>query len=216
MSWSDNTDFGMGERKERYWNNKTHSIDNTTSTHRTKIRTLLWNIEGLRNATNILPDNFFQTYDIVCLIETMLTKDWTTNDLYTIHSLATQGHAGRPKGGITCLLKPRLSPFQVIHKTENILAIQTSLCSIVCAYFQPEWKPYDIIEEINLALTQVDKNEPLILAGDFNSRIDIISEKTSIIISHLEAEGISLLSKGSEKPTLDQMDAAPLIFTSVT
>ena len=50
---------------------------------------MFWNVDGLRNAANMIPDNFFREQDIVMLVETMLTSEWVANGMYMIHKFAT-------------------------------------------------------------------------------------------------------------------------------
>lgn len=54
------------------------------------IKVLLWNIEGIKNASSMLPNDFFMEYDLTLLTATMLTSEWTSSNLYKIHQLATQ------------------------------------------------------------------------------------------------------------------------------
>lgn len=136
------------------------------------IKTLLWNIEGIKNASSILPDNYFLDYDIVILTETMLTTEWTINGMYTIHHFATQQRLGRPKGGITCILQASLSPFVTLYSSEHILLVKTTAFTVAGAYFQPDTPAMHIIDEMGIAMSKVDPDSPLILAGDLNCRID--------------------------------------------
>ena len=91
-------------------------------------------------------------YDITILTETMLTTEWSIKGAYTIHRFAEQGQAGRPKGGITCMIKPGLSPFATIHSTEHILLVKTPTLWIMGIYFQSETAAIEIIDEIGTAL----------------------------------------------------------------
>lgn len=99
------------------------------------LRTMNWNVEGLKTVTNLIPDDFLTPYDAVIFTETLLTTEWSIKDFYVVHSFATKGEMGRPKGGITCLIKPALSPFKIVYKTENIMALKTTLCTLIAAIF---------------------------------------------------------------------------------
>ena len=77
--------------------------------------------------TKMLPDSIFDQYDIVMLTETLATKEWAASKAYTLNVLAQQGPKGRPKGGITCLLKPKLIPFRIAYSTDKVLLIKTRL-----------------------------------------------------------------------------------------
>jgi hypothetical protein len=58
--------------------------------------------------TNLIPDDLLQPYDALIFKETFLTMEWSTSNFYAVHSLVKKGEKGRPKGGITCLMKPKL------------------------------------------------------------------------------------------------------------
>ncbi|KAJ4427011.1 hypothetical protein ANN_26810 [Periplaneta americana] len=163
-----------------------------------KLRCLSWNIEGLLNAVD-QTDDIFENYDLIILVETFLRKEWDANSFYAIHVLAEQSQLGRPKGGITCLIHPKLSPFQMIHKTDHVLAIRTKTCCIIGVYFQPELRQDHIIDELSNALLKVTRKELLILAGDLNCRIDRPDLKTTTIISFLESEGLTLINNKGTK-----------------
>ena len=175
------------------WNDiprKKPTGNQTTNTRNGQLlRTVLWNTEGLNGAIQLVPYNFFHKYDIVILTETFLTSDWDTHGFYCINNPATQNNRGRPKGGITCLIKPSLSPFRTEYKSEHILLVRTKLCIIICAYFQPDLTAEDIIEEMDAAMSKASKTDTVLLAGDFNCRIDITSKKTSLVLGFLEEEG---------------------------
>ena len=162
------------------------------------LQTVVWNAEGLNGTLQLVPYDFFHKYDIVCLTETFLMKDWYTQGFYCINNLATQYNIGRPKGGITCLIKPNLSPFKMEYKSRHILMVRTRLCTIICAYFQPELTAEDIIEELDEAMSKTSKSDQILLAGDLNCRIDIPSKKTNLVIEHLEEEGCHMINTSSE------------------
>ncbi|KAJ4425920.1 hypothetical protein ANN_27546 [Periplaneta americana] len=158
-----------------------------------------WNVEGLITAFQYLNPNIWADKDVIVLTETFLTKDWCSQHHYTIHSLATQGQTGRPKGGITILLKSWLCPFHILHETECILAIKTIATVIVAAYFQPELEEQHLLNELSQAINKINKEETVILAGDLNCRIDITQDKAASVISYLENEGLSLINDRQEK-----------------
>ena len=143
---------------------------------------------------NSSPENTFEFYDAVIMVETFLTSEWSTDKHYTVHKLAVQGPMGRPKGGITCMLKPKFAPFKVLYKSNNALVVKTKLCVFICMYFQPEFISHQIIDEIGSALNTIGKNDSIILAGDLNCRIDIPTQKTKEVLEYLEEEGLSLVN----------------------
>lgn len=192
--WSDNIFFGAEDPKEDN-SRKGNGRDNRESDDRQKIKVMLWNVEGLRNAANMIPDNLFREHDIVMLVETMLTSEWAANGMYTIHKFATQEQTGRPKGGITCLLGPNLSPFETLYASDHVLTIKTALCTLVTVYFQPETPAINIIDEIGTALSKLDQDRPLILGGDMNCRIDAPGPKAKLVLRYLQETGLELVNK---------------------
>ena len=160
---------------------------------------LLWNIEGITNMMSLLPQDTLQDYDLVILTETMLTKEWSKEMFYCVHNFATKGATGRPRGGITCLLKPIFSPFKVDYKSDTTLLVKTTHCSILAAYFQPYLTEVDIIDELNLVISKLPKTEPLILAGGFNCRVDSPISKAIKVLDYLEGEGLMIINRKKTK-----------------
>ncbi|KAJ4451785.1 hypothetical protein ANN_03257 [Periplaneta americana] len=138
-------------------------------------------------------------YDAVVLTETYLMQEWHSQNFYAIHNFATQGSRGRPRGGISLLLKPKLTPFQTLHKTENILLVKCGPIWIMCGYFQPYLKEEEIIDEIEEAIVKVPRYEPLLIAGDLNCRLDTPLAKTENVLSYINSEGLSVVNNKTEK-----------------
>lgn len=76
--------------------------------------------------------------------------------------------------------------------------VNTKLCTIVGAYYQPYYKDIDIIGEITEALTKIPRTTPVVLAGDLNCRIDVPRGKSRIVIEFIEKEGLTLINKTHE------------------
>ena len=163
---------------------------------------MTWNIEGLRNAEGNLHIDLFSGYDVVILMETFLTSDWSAQRLYSVHSFAEQSTMGRPKRGISCLLSPRMAKFIVIHKTSNILGVKTPYGIFLGVYFQPELQAVDVIDSLSRAISAVPRSEHLIIAGDLNCRIDQPTGKSMAVLNYLEGEGLTLLSRKEDKTYL--------------
>lgn len=155
---------------------------------------MLWNIEGLKNAMSLAPKNCLDGYDMVILTETFLTEQWQYRDYYSMHILAKQGEKGRPKGGITVLLRPWLTPVTATIKKDHTLLIETKYITIIAAYFQPNETALDIIDELGQQLTQSKKDSPLIVAGDLNCRLDTQNYKTKLVMETMREEGLILLN----------------------
>lgn len=105
---------------------------------------------------------------------------------------------------------------QVIQKTSNIVCIQTALCTIIAAYFQPEYKEEEIIGEITAVMTLISRKETVILAGDLNCRIDIRQPKAEQVIRFIEGEGLTLANKAEEKTYVchNGSSTIDLVFTN--
>lgn len=146
----------------------------------------------------VIPDSALQG-DIIVLTETFSLDSPRVKGYYSHHVSALQGQTGRPSGGISCLVKPWLTPTEVIHKTKNLLGVRTKVGVILCTYFPPESSSFEIIDSLSSALYKIE-NEPTILAGDFNCRIDIKSNKTEAVKTFLEQEGL-LLHNDHRLPT---------------
>ncbi|KAJ4437455.1 hypothetical protein ANN_17599, partial [Periplaneta americana] len=182
----------------------------------TRIKTLLWNIEGLKNAINMIPDDTFDTYDLVSLIETFLTSQWSTDNFYSVHSYTRQGERGRLKGGITMLINSRLAPFETLLNTKNTLLVKTKLCTVMNVYFQPEYKADEILEEIDHALSMTNDKGTVIIMGDLNCRVDAPTQKTETVVNHIEKEGLILINDRKEKTYFGPMGPALLTSSSQT
>ena len=153
----------------------------------------LWNVEGLRSVLNVSPQNIFST-DIVILVETFLTEYINIQEYYNFHRLAIQGERGRPSGGISCLVKPWMTPYQTTYSSRNLLVIKVKGLFIICAYFQPESTAQDIIESLLDVMTHIDHQKAVVLAGDFNCRVDKDDMKSKTVIQFLEEEGLVLIN----------------------
>ena len=177
---------------EYYWNDLTRY--HNTSGNNDILRVLTWNAEVLRSAMDLVPENLINKYNAVILTETFLRIEWSMEHFYTIHSFATQGPRGHPKGGITCLIKTRLSPFQILSKSSNILVIQTKLCNIIAAYFQMDYDEVDLIDEVTAALNLIPRRDTVVMAVDFNCRINKNHPKAVRVVEAIQKEGLSLIN----------------------
>lgn len=96
---------------------------------------------------------------------------------YSAHSLAIQGvKGGRPAGGISCFVNPKLG--QIVNKyVENhfVIIFLESFC-IVAFYLNPTLDEVTVHEVVLNAHAKIPKNVPIIMAGDFNCRVDVDSK----------------------------------------
>lgn len=145
------------------------------------------------------PDNILQECDAAILTETFLTKEWSLQGFYSINILAAQGMKGRPVGGITCLIKPHLAPFKTEYKRDNILRVKTRLCTLVGAYFQPEYSQEDIINSIGEAMEGIKEEELVVITGDLNCRVDKYNAKSEAVLNYLQEIGMTMVNNRKEK-----------------
>ena len=52
-----------------------------------KMSTLLWHVEGIKNAMQMIPENSWDYYDAVILTGTFLTQDWHIDSFYAVHKV---------------------------------------------------------------------------------------------------------------------------------
>lgn len=162
------------------------------------------------------PSNIHGNEDIIILTETFLRTEASIQGYYSHHSLAKQGPAGRPSGGISCFFKPALTPARKTQETPNLLVSQLKGLTVISGYYQPECSAQHIISELDQALSCLEKNQLVIVAGDFNCRTDIDNQKAKHLTDYLTEEGFTLLNNRREptyichngKSTID------LIFTN--
>jgi hypothetical protein len=74
------------------------------------------------------------------------------------------------------------------------VVVKTNLCTIVCVYFQPEFKADEIIDQISHILQLTNNDEAVMLAGDLNCQIDAPQQKSIEVTNYLEEEGLSLVN----------------------
>jgi hypothetical protein len=85
-------------------------------------------------------------------------------------------------------------------KEENMVIIKTTSVTLIAMYITPGTPVENIIETISKATEETRKEKKVILAGDFNCRIDKYNTKTDILRETLEEEGFRLVNK-KEVPT---------------
>ena len=158
---------------------------------------MTWNVEGLESVLKNMPENILNS-DVLVLTETFIREATSIPGYYGYHVLANQGDAGRPSGGISCLIKPWLSPLYVLHRSRNVLAIKTNSMYVMCVYFQPHYSEQFIIDSLSETIGQIKENMPVILAGDLNCRTDKINQKATMVIEYLTTEGLRLINNPTD------------------
>lgn len=143
-----------------------------------------------------MPQDIFSEYDICVLTETFVTTQSTINvrGFYNIHAFAKQDVRGRPSGGVTCLIKPGLTPFEVLLRDDDQLVVKTKIGIFICAYYRPDCSPIDVVDGLQQAITVVPNKERVILAGDLNCPIDKTNRKADIVLSYIKEEGLTLVN----------------------
>ncbi|PSN36637.1 hypothetical protein C0J52_22292 [Blattella germanica] len=173
---------------------------NSSSLKKTEWTLALWNIEGQRNVMNIIPETALQKYDIVILIETFATKSIEIAGKYSTHTLAIQGAAGRPSGGVSCYTSPTMGQKYFEHTEENTVILKTNIITIIIGlYFNPKADIVDVIDSTIHAIRFTNPEEVVILAGNFNRRLDTNNQRSRILIDTLEEEGFRLINKPDQK-----------------
>jgi exonuclease III len=124
------------------------------------IKVLNWNTEGIRGALNLTNENILSRYDICTLTETFMKKETAISipNLYNFHIYAKQmRERGRPSGGITCLIKPHLAPFEVLLNEEDLITVQTRIGAIIAAYFNPDQSAANIVNSLSRKRTTKER-----------------------------------------------------------
>lgn len=144
-----------------------------------------------------MPINIFRE-DVIILTETFLSEETELQGYYSHHILAKQGLIGRPSGGISCFFLPWLAPSSCITITPNLLVTQLKGMAVISGYYQPECTAQEIIEDLTEAFNNIKNQQPVIVAGDFNCRIDKGNQKTRMLINCIVEEGFTLLNNPNE------------------
>ena len=89
---------------------------------------------------------FLSRFDVLVLTETFQTTD-SNIPFRCFETLACQPERGRPMGGILVATTPELMP-QLVFKSNNCVAISSSLGNMVGCYFSPDLNIDNIIDEM--------------------------------------------------------------------
>ena len=159
-------------------------------------KVLNWNVEGLKGVMSSLSRDIFSDFDACILTETFNTVESRSEvkGFYNIHALARKEARGRPSGGVTCLISPKITPFEVLLNEEDQLVVKTRIGILVCVYYRPECSALDVVDSVQRAIDVIPTNERVILAGDLNCPIDKANRKAEIVLSYLEEEGLMLVN----------------------
>ena len=96
---------------------------------------------------------------------------------------------------MSCYLRTTAGNFKVRHKEEDVIVIQTEICTIIALYIRPQTATEEVIEIVMTAISKTEENEKIILVGDINCRIDKDNIKTEMVMAALREEGYKLANK---------------------
>jgi Reverse transcriptase (RNA-dependent DNA polymerase)/Endonuclease-reverse transcriptase len=131
-------------------------------------------VEGAENLLNKMPDVApFKNFDIIVFTETFLKVNYDLLDFYSAHLHAIQGMGGRPSGGISCYVNPRLGQILSINMGKNYVIVTLRNFCIISFYLNPSLNETDVHEVILEAFSKAPTDKTIIMTGDFNCRIDI-------------------------------------------
>jgi len=158
------------------------------------VRSLLyWNIEGFRAASKLINLNaLFDKYDVIALVETMLTNSVNIPNFSIIDSLAQLNPRGRPTGGISLAVKNGCN-YKLINSTKNGMAIVISNICINIFYFSPNTALDEIFEECTKFLDIIPVELKTITIGDFNCRIDRPCERGKALTTFFYRQWIHIV-----------------------
>lgn len=115
----------------------------------------LWNTEGQRSIMSVVTENALKEYEVLVLTETLAGR-------YSTHSPATQNAEGRPSGGVTCYISPRIGQRILDHTEENM---KTNALTVAGLYFRPQTDILQIIDTAMDVIKYTVPEDPIIIAG---------------------------------------------------
>jgi hypothetical protein len=139
----------------------------------------------------------FDLADVWVLTETMARAPFQVANFYAFHALAVMGEAGRPRGGVSVLVAPSLPAPALVSSGTNHLVVQIDTVLLVAAYFSPAMETSVFVEELAEIVASLPTDRHIILAGDFNCRIDraVHPERTILFLDLIGAAGLRLCSR---------------------
>lgn len=138
-----------------------------------------------------------ENHDILIWCETFLTQSVEISGFYSEHALAEAKQEGRPYGGVSCFFKPTMGQTVWRHTGKNTIILKFKFFTVVGLYIRPQATTDEVVESIFSALSLVELDPTIILAGDFNCRLDKPDRKASAIFQLLEEEGFELVNAAS-------------------
>jgi hypothetical protein len=129
----------------------------------------------------------------------MALAPFQVSNFYAFHALAVMGSAGRPRGGVSVLVAPSVPSPTLVSAGENYLVVELDSVLIVAAYFSPAMDTLVFIEKLADIIASLPSDRHILLAGDFNCRIDKVPhpERTALFIDLINSSGLRLCSQPS-------------------
>jgi hypothetical protein len=147
----------------------------------------------------LLPRDVWTRGDVLILTETFATSPIAVTGMYTHHSFAQKGARGRPSGGVAILIAPIIQDMRLIARGPNFLIVASPWLSIIGAYFSPVIPTAEMLDRLGEMLALLPAECPVLLAGDFNARIDVapLPLRSACLVDFLASNGLWLCSRPS-------------------
>jgi hypothetical protein len=115
---------------------------------------------------------------------------------YSFNAGASKGRRGRPFGGVTILVAPHIQGVRLIEARNNHVIVATADFYVIGAYYSPTFGDMAMIEDLSALISSIPLGIPIILAGDFNARIDISPHpiRTDLLVTCLHLNSMWLCS----------------------
>jgi hypothetical protein len=138
----------------------------------------------------------FDLAAIWILTETLSIDDFIVEGFYAYQTPAKQGAAGRPYGGVAVLVAPAVPTPTLIASGHNFIILRIESMILVAAYFSPDLPIHRFMEDLVDLFAAIPAGLPVLLAGDFNARIDKPDPplRTRCFLNFLNEEGLWLCS----------------------
>ena len=178
-----------------------------------KLRIVLWNSEGIETL-DLLPRSAFNEIDILILNETWATSSFEIPGFYAHHSFAVKrAGPGRPSGGVSVFYNHRVGDLSTVLTEENMIVLSHRNFNLLAAYVRPpkvEPTSY-LIEKLLRGLNSVRPSDPLIIAGDFNTRLDLPDSPRTIALLETFADLGCWVANDTSRPTFENHRGSSII-----
>ena len=118
---------------------------------------------------------------------------------YSEQILATQAPRGRPSQGLACYYKPKIGKILKTEREEEYIILETNRLTIIGMYVKPLTPIEDIVTTIMTVLTKTTPAGKMIIAGNFNYRMDIDDLRSKELLQLMTEEGFTLINNRNDK-----------------